>query len=65
MRPYEMRNTTVSNGRRLVFFFEAVIGVTALLANKVVKRHPRFCPATAGVLEIAAYAPSMRVSGRY
>jgi hypothetical protein len=60
-----MRNTTVSNGRRLVFFFEAVIGVTALLPNKVVKRHPKFRPATAGEVEIAAYAPTRRVDGSH
>ncbi len=64
IKPYEARNTTVSNGIRLRFLFGAAIGITAVLPNKVVKGHP-VLPATAGTMEDAACPPLVGGDGKH
>jgi hypothetical protein len=68
IKPYEARNISMSNGNRVLFFFGprtgfgATTSLTAVLPNKVVKRHPRLCPSIAGIRENAACEP---MAGRH
>ena len=54
----------VSNGIKLVFFFGATTGITAVLLNKVVKSHPSLASQRQAHEEIAACEPMAGIAGK-